>query len=164
MGQPILFAPNGEPIRFRTKKHLALLVYLAVEHGRTHRRDRLAAFFWPRVSIEDARHSLATALSVLRPRLATGTLETTRESVTFQGDRLTTDLDRLRSKEVLGLEPDTNLDVSGFLDGFDLPDTTEFALWKDRQQAVLLPLLRDALVVQINCCRSTGDFAQVGQL
>ena len=131
LGQPVLFGPNGEPVRFRTKKHLALLVYLAVEHGRTHRRDRLAAFFWPRVAIEDARHSLATALSILRPRLPTGALETTRESVTFHVDRMSLDLDRLRSGEVLEPDLGSSLDVAGFLDGFDLPDTTEFALWKD---------------------------------
>ena len=41
LGQPALFAPNGDLIRFRTKKHLALLAYLAVEHSRCHRRDRL---------------------------------------------------------------------------------------------------------------------------
>ena len=64
LGQPALFAPNGEPIRFRTKKHLALLVYLAVESRRPHRRDRLAEFLWPRAATAEARHSLATALSV----------------------------------------------------------------------------------------------------
>src|SRR5689334_17888833 len=118
LGQPALFGPNGEPIRFRTKKHLALLVYLAVEQGRVHRRDRLAAFFWPRVTIVDARHSLATALSVLRPRLPPGALETTRESVTFRGDRITTDLDQLHCGELLDAELGTHVDVSSFLDGF----------------------------------------------
>ncbi|HZM26758.1 MAG TPA: hypothetical protein VFB89_05345, partial [Gemmatimonadales bacterium] len=67
LGVPALFAPNGDPIRFRVKKHVALLVYLAVEQ-RTQRRDRLAELLWPRVSATEARHSLATALSVLRPR------------------------------------------------------------------------------------------------
>ena len=41
LGQPALFSPAGEPIRFRTKKHLALLVYLAIENRQVHRRDRL---------------------------------------------------------------------------------------------------------------------------
>ena len=31
LGQPALFSPAGEPVRFRTKKHLGLLVYLAIE-------------------------------------------------------------------------------------------------------------------------------------
>ena len=59
LGQPVLFAPTGEPIRFRTRKHLALLVYIAVD-ARSHRRDRLAELFWPKVSGIEARHSLAT--------------------------------------------------------------------------------------------------------
>src|SRR3954465_3697353 len=62
LGQPALFTGAGEPIRFRTRKHLALLVYLAVEQ-RTQRRDRVAELLWPRVSANEARHSLATALS-----------------------------------------------------------------------------------------------------
>jgi DNA-binding SARP family transcriptional activator/tetratricopeptide (TPR) repeat protein len=163
LGQPVLFAPNGEPIRFRTKKHLALLVYLAVEHNRTHRRDRLAEFFWPRASGAEARHSLATGLSILRPRLAAGALDTSRETVKLHTDRLTLDLDRLRSNEV-GTGHAGELEVTGFLEGFDLPDVSEFALWKDRQQAGLLPFIRDALVLLIDRSRRTGDFTQIGHL
>ena len=80
LGQPALFTATGEPIRFRTRKHLALLVYLAVEQ-RTQRRDRLAELLWPRVSATEARHSLATALSVLRPRVGIDALETSRDQV-----------------------------------------------------------------------------------
>ena len=45
LGQPALFAPTGEPIRFRTRKHLALLVYLAIEGNQPQRRTprRLSA-------------------------------------------------------------------------------------------------------------------------
>ena len=31
IGYPVLYSPTGEPERFRTKKHLALLTYLAIE-------------------------------------------------------------------------------------------------------------------------------------
>ena len=30
IGYPVLYSPTGEPERFRTKKHLALLTYLAI--------------------------------------------------------------------------------------------------------------------------------------
>ena len=33
LGLPGLFTPGGDPVRFRTKKHLALLVYLAMLAG-----------------------------------------------------------------------------------------------------------------------------------
>lgn len=164
LGQPALFAPNGEPIRFRTKKHLALLVYLAVESRHAHRRDRLAEFLWPRAQIAEARHSLATALSILRPRLGLEALETTRDHVTIHAERLTLDLDRLVARDILGTETSGLLDVASFLDGFEIPDAPEFALWKDRQQARLLPLIKNALVVLIDRCRRIGDSRQIEQL
>ena len=104
MGQPALFAPNGDPIRFRTKKHLALLVYLAVEGLRCHRRDRLAELLWPKAATAEARHSLATALSILRPVLGLHALTTTREHVSLDRDRLSLDLERLTSKDIQGCE------------------------------------------------------------
>jgi DNA-binding SARP family transcriptional activator/tetratricopeptide (TPR) repeat protein len=164
LGQPVLFSPHGEPIRFRTKKHLALLVYLSMESGRAHRRDRLAEFLWPKAEIAEGRHSLATALSILRPRLGPDALETTRDHVTLHRQRLTLDLDRLLTTDILGSETTGLLDVAGFLDGFDIPDSSEFALWKDRQQARLLPMIKNALVLLIDRCRRTGESRQIEQL
>jgi DNA-binding SARP family transcriptional activator/tetratricopeptide (TPR) repeat protein len=164
MGQPALFSPAGELIRFRTKKHLALLVYLAVESRHAHRRDRLAEVLWPKVTISEARHSLATALSILRPRLGSQILETSRDQVLLAPGRVALDLDRLVAGDVLGSEVTGKLEVAAFLEGFDIPDAVEFALWKDRQQARLLPAIKDALVVLINRCRRTGDFRQIEHL
>src|SRR5215210_8983566 len=101
LGQPALFTAAGEPIRFRTRKHLALLVYIAVEE-RVHRRDRLAELLWPRVSSNEARHSLATALSILRPRLGLDGLESSRDHVRLAPNRVSLDLEQLESEDVLG--------------------------------------------------------------
>jgi DNA-binding SARP family transcriptional activator/tetratricopeptide (TPR) repeat protein len=164
LGQPVLFNPAGEPIRFRTKKHLALLVFLGVEAGSTHRRDRLAELLWPKVTLPEARHSLATALSILRSRLGPEALETTREQVLLASGRLALDLDRLAAGDILGTEVSGPLQVAAFLDGFEIPDAGEFALWKDRQQARLLPSIKDALIVLIDRCRRTGDSRQIEHL
>lgn len=164
MGQPALFAPNGDPIRFRTKKHLALLVYLAVEELRNHRRDRLAELLWPKAETAEARHSLATALSILRPLFGIDALTTSREHVSLDRDRLSLDLERLVSKDVLGSETSGALDVAPFLEGFDIPDAPEFAMWKDRQQARLLPMVKDALLLLMHRCRRTGESRLIEQL
>jgi len=164
LGQPALFTATGELIRFRTKKHLALLVYLAVEHRRPHRRERLAEFLWPDASAAEARHSLATALSILRPRLGPGVLETTRDHVILPAGRVVLDLDRLLAGEVLGEETRGNLEVAGFLEGFDIPKAPEFSLWKDRQQARLLPSVKEALVLLIDRCRRTGATREIEEL
>jgi DNA-binding SARP family transcriptional activator/tetratricopeptide (TPR) repeat protein len=163
LGQPALFAPTGELIRFRTKKHLALLIYIAVE-DRSHRRDRLAELLWPKVSPSEARHSLATALSTLRPRLGPDGLESSRDHVRLEPNRVSLDLERLEASDVLGSEVTGPLEVAAFLDGFDIPDSAEFTHWKDRQQARLLPMIKDALVVLIDRCRRTGDSRQIERL
>jgi DNA-binding SARP family transcriptional activator len=161
LGQPVLISPSGEPIRFRTKKHLALLVYLAVEPAKPHRRDRLAELLWPKVATPEARHSLATALSMLRSRLGPRALEATREHVLLSKEAVELDLHRLESGEILGTESRETLQVAGFLEGFDIPDSPEFALWKDRKSASLLPAIKAALVQLIDQCRRTADARQI---
>lgn len=161
LGQPALLSPMGEPIRFRTKKHLGLLVYLAVEPSKAHRRDRLAELFWPNVAMPEARHSLATGLSVLRPRLGPGVLEATREHVLLARGRIELDIDRLMSGEILATESRDALLVAGFLEGFDIPDSPEFCIWKDRKSASLLPAIKSGLVKLIDECRRTADARQI---
>src|SRR6185312_4598721 len=160
---PALFTATGEPIRFRTRKHLALLVYLAVEQ-RTQRRDRLAELLWPRVSATEARHSLATALSVLPAPVEIDALETNRDQVRLMPGRVTLDLERLRAGDILGTEVTGPLEVAAFLDGFDINDSAEFTHWKDQQQARLLPIIKDAMLVLIDRCRRTGDTRQIEQV
>jgi DNA-binding SARP family transcriptional activator len=164
LGQPALFSPAGEPIRFRTKKHLGLLVYLAVEAHESHRRDRLAELFWPNVSMAEARHSLATALSILRPRLGPDGIESNRDHVHLARGRLELDLDRLIAGEILGTETGRPLAIAGFLEGFEIPDSGGFALWKDREQARLLPRIMSALGILVDNCRRHGDTRQIDQL
>jgi DNA-binding SARP family transcriptional activator len=163
LGQPALFAATGEPIRFRTRKHLALLVYIAVEN-RALRRDRLAELLWPKVSVIEARHSLATALSILRPRLGIDALETSRDQVRLLPGNVGLDLERLEAGDVLGSDLSGPLEVAAFLEGFEINDSAEFTHWKDRQQARLLPIIKDALLVLIDRCRRMGDTRQIEKL
>jgi DNA-binding SARP family transcriptional activator/tetratricopeptide (TPR) repeat protein len=164
LGPPALFTPAGELVRFRTKKHLALLVYLAVEAHQEHRRDRLAELLWPRVSLAEARHSLATALSVLRPRVGANGLQATREQVSLAPGHLELDLDRLAAGDVAGSETSSPLEVASFLEGFDIPDAGEFGLWKDRQQARWLPAVMNAFGQGLERCRRVGDTRQIEQI
>ena len=161
LGPPAFFGPSGNLIRFRTKKHLALLVFLLLEERGAHRRDRLAEFLWPRAPMAGARHSLATALSILRPRLPADALQATRDQVRLRTTQITTDVDQLLARDKTSSEGLETLDVGGFLDGFDIPDAPEFSLWKDRQQARLLPLIKDALVLLISRKRRTGQSKEV---
>ena len=81
----------GEPILgFRTDKERALLVYLAVEADRPHRRETLAGMLWPEYPEANARHTLSQALTDLRRVLgdrerATPYVEATRATVRLSG-------------------------------------------------------------------------------
>jgi DNA-binding SARP family transcriptional activator/tetratricopeptide (TPR) repeat protein len=156
--------PTGEPVRFRVKKHLALLAYLAVEPTAPHRRDALADFLWPQASASEGRHSLATALSVLRARLGRAAFETTRDTIRLTGVGLELDLTRLAGGDVLGDEVRRPLEVGAFLDGLDIPDADEFLRWKERHQARLLPAILAAMILLIDRCRRTADSRQMERI
>ncbi|MDQ2669750.1 MAG: AAA family ATPase, partial [Gemmatimonadota bacterium] len=164
LGQPALIAPNGDVVRFRTRKHLALLVYLGAEPRAGHRRDRLADLLWSSATEAEARHSLATALSIIRSKLGPEALDCSRDQVRLAGAAVVTDLGRLASGDIFGDEGGEMLDVAGFLEGFEVADAVEFMLWKDRQQARWLPAIRDALVRLMDRCRRTGDFTRIEQV
>ncbi len=51
---------SGDAVRLRSKKHVALLLYLASAGRRVYTRDALARLLWD-TSIERARHSLSQA-------------------------------------------------------------------------------------------------------
>lgn len=163
MGQPGLFAPDGTPVRLKSSKNLALLVFLAVEPRTPHRRDRLADLLWPDVPIMDARHSLVTAMSYIRGKLEPGAFQTTREYVRFTAE-LDLDLTRLSSGRVLTTEFDPALELAGFLDEFEVPGVPAFDHWRDQQRARWWPEIETALVAQMDQCRRMGDFRLIARL
>lgn len=161
LGRPGLYAPDGRAVRFKTKKHLALLIYLAVEPRVPHRRDRLSDLLWGMAEARAGRHSLATALSVLRARLGRSAFEGGRDWIRFVGEGLDIDLERLAAGEVLETDLLPALDVGGFLEDFEIEDAPGFDLWRDQQRARWQPTIRDALTRLIDRCRRTGDFGRI---
>jgi DNA-binding SARP family transcriptional activator/tetratricopeptide (TPR) repeat protein len=160
LGQPALVGPDGEPVRLRTRKHMALLVYLAVEPSVPHRRDRLATLLWPRVAIEEGRHSLATALSMLRGRLGAEAFEATRDTIRLLPGRVVTDVAQLLVGDVL----EGDVRPAPFLDEFDIPRANDFTTWIDAQRAALRPVLHAHLADRIVAARQAGDADRLEQL
>ncbi|HEU4700130.1 MAG TPA: AAA family ATPase, partial [Gemmatimonadales bacterium] len=161
LSEPTLLGPDGQPVKFRVRKHFALLIYLAI-HGRTaQRREQLAELLWGSAPPGEARHSLATALSAIRGKLGRAALETTRDTVRFTHPHLTTDLDRLAAGDLFASEDRPMLEVAGFLDGLEVADAAEFMLWKEGQHARWLPEIHAALIQLMDRCRRTGDSRQI---
>src|SRR5712692_265931 len=153
LGVPLLRSETGEPVRFRTRKHLALLIRLAVEAGKRLSRDYLQELLWPEVPTHLARHSLAQAISVLKAKVGSGQIVIQRATVALAAGAVDVDIHQVGTE---------SLEVRGrFLEGFDVPGAREFEQWKDEWYARLAPKIRDTLVRQMDAGRRIGDFETV---
>ncbi|MCE7981157.1 MAG: hypothetical protein DYG89_08200 [Caldilinea sp. CFX5] len=84
---------------FPTDKIRALLVYLAVEQSRAHRREALAALFWPDIDQALAMNNLRVTLHRLRetldkaqPGMGSALIESTRQTLQLNSALITTDV------------------------------------------------------------------------
>lgn len=163
LGSPTLLDAAGAPVRLKSQKQLALLIYLMLEGRTPVRRDRLADLLWSEVGLREARHSMGTALWGLKRRVSpTG----------FRGDRhtiwttveLECDVDRLLRGEILATELAPALEVDAFLEEFEIADAPAFTLWREQKRVELWPKIEEALVRQMDHCRRTGDFTGITRL
>jgi len=153
LGGPALFTVAGDQVRFRTRKHLALLVRLALEPGKQFRRDYLADLLWPEAPPRHANHSLAQGLSVIKAKIAREAVVIQRSTVGLAPGWIDVDANHLTNG---------NVSIDGpFLDGFEIPEARPFEDWKDEHRARLIPQIRDCLVRQMDAARRIGDFPTV---
>ena len=164
MGLPELRAPTGRVLRMRGRKHLALLIYLAVERRTQYARDELAHLLWAGAPMAEARHSLATGASAIRRALGPAALEGNREVLRLRHSLIRLDLDRLESGELFPTPELPAIEVDTFLRGFDIRDSQEYTLWQDRQHAHWLPAIHAALLRLIDHGRRTGASRVIGNL
>src|SRR5467141_2137246 len=155
LGSPALFTVAGEPVRFRTRKHFALLVRLALEPGKRFTRDYLADLLWPDSPPKHANHSLAQGLSVIKAKVAREAVVIQRATVGLAPGWVDVDALHLENGDVGVAGP--------FLDGFEIPAARPFEEWKDEFRARLTPQMRDCLVRQMDAARRIGDFPTVEQ-
>ena len=123
----------------KTDKARALLIYLAVERSRAHRRQSLAGMLWPDYPEEGARANLRHALANLRQVL--GEEQNKTSFLRVEGETLqlnpesdywldVADFERLAAgSEVVDLEAAVALYRGGFLEGFTLKDSPDFDNW-----------------------------------
>jgi len=153
LGAPALFTVAGEQVRFRTRKHFALLIRLALEPGKQFTRDYLADLLWPEAAPKLANHSLAQGLSVIKAKIAHEAVIIQRSTVGLAPAWIDVDATHLTAGVV---------SIDGpFLDGFEIPAARPFEDWKDEHRARLVPQLRDCLVRQMDAARRIGDFPTV---
>jgi len=123
LGSPLLVTPAGEQVKFRTRKHFALLIRLAVGAGDRLTRDYLIDLLWADSPTPLARHSLAQALTALRAKIGRDQIVIQKATVALVSGALDSDLQRLD-------ECDVNI-RGRFLEGFEIPGARSFEEWKD---------------------------------
>ena len=153
LGAPLLVSATNEVVRYRTRKHFALLIRLALEPGRKFAREYLIDLLWPDVPSDRGRHSLSQAITVLRHSLGRAGVAAHRATVGLNEDVIEVDALQLENGEAA---------IHGrFLEGFELRGARGFDEWREAWSARLYPRVRDCLVKQMDAGRRIGDFEVV---
>src|SRR5437899_3687 len=154
LGSPELVRGGRSPVRFRTKKHLAVLLYLHFEgRARSIPRDQLVDLLWPDVPPEKGRHSLSQALLAIRSRLGTDAVTGREQDVQLLAE-LPSDLSALRQGEV------GTMRVAEPLQGLDQCAGPEFAHWVDGARVRLKAQARDSLRAALQATRTKGNLSE----
>jgi DNA-binding SARP family transcriptional activator/tetratricopeptide (TPR) repeat protein len=161
LGYPELRSSDGLAIKLKVRKHLALLIYLAVDQRHAHRREALVQLLWGGVSEAKGRHSLSMGLSVLRSVLGSGAVRSTSSAVRLDRGTVSLDLTVLTHGNIIAGHPSAPLDVDGFLAGFEIEDAPDFRHWRDMMHAQLLPGIQAGVVTLVDHARRSGNVPQV---
>lgn len=132
---------------FRSDRARALLAYVAVEREQTHRREQLAALFWPDLPDAPAKANLRNVLSNLRALLGDGDaspLRVTRHDVRFLAEPAAVDVlafaaalaqaQRTTVTPIDLLQRAVDLYAGDFLAGLFLDDAPDFQEWRVQRQ------------------------------
>lgn len=116
------------------RKHLGLLVYLALSPDRSRARDHLLGVFWPEKPEQQARHSLNEAVRRLRAGLGAARLITRGELITLQEDGLSVDVEHFSTLAARRRSEAAPLLRGDFLEGFSVEDAPGFEDWAARER------------------------------
>ena len=173
-------------VGIKTKKARALLVYLALEADRSHRRSVLAEFFWPNKPAGLGRNSLKQALFNIRNSLAdqdstSPFLLIDREKIQFNSgstywidtQEFATLLKDTRTHQhqtiesckrcVDRLRQAVELYQGNFLAQFSLPDSAAFEEWVVTHREALQRQMSDAYRHLIAHEKHKGDYSEACQ-
>ena len=154
LGVPELKDPKGGIVQFRTRKQLALLVYLMLEAQKSPvYREKIVDLLWPDSSTRDGLHSLSQGLSEIRNKLGREALVANRKQVRLEASLLT-DID-LDMSEV----PARTAGIP--LDGLETCSGRGFADWVEVRRDRILRQIRSRLSTELSDARKNGRTAAV---
>jgi DNA-binding SARP family transcriptional activator/tetratricopeptide (TPR) repeat protein len=157
---PLEVRVDGRQLIVDTRKALAILALLAVEH-RPFGRDELAALLWPESDDSSARGALRRTLSVLRAALDNRWLEVDRARVSLDRTQLWLDLEFIQDASagtgLRALRSAADVARGTFLAGFTLRDSPEFDDWRATWAVVAERAVGGVLDRLADVAESEGD-------
>ena len=187
---PLQVILDGEPVtEFESDKVRALLVFLAVESDRPHRREALVGLFWPEQTERSARHNLSQALFNLRRAIGDHAAAHAERGtppfllVTHQTIQFNSNSDHSLDTTVFGalldaceehhhsrlatcglcmarLQEAVVLYQGDFFEGFSLGDSPAFEEWSVLQREWAHLLAVNALHLLARCHEQLGELEQ----
>ena len=140
------------------RKNLALLIYLARSPKRRRTREHLRGLLWGSKPEQAARHSLNEAVRVIRRLAGKDVLFSDGELVIVSPEALvldTDDLERRMAEEEW--EAAAGLVGGLFLEGFGVPDSSDFEDWAAAERTAWLRRSVEALVGYAEARLGRGD-------
>jgi DNA-binding SARP family transcriptional activator len=157
LGGISLQGPDGSPIRLRSRKHVGLLLYLAMSGRRMFTRDHLTSLFWTS-SPDRARHSLSQAAYDLRSHLQGALVRGSGEQLALDGRNLEFDALEFESAVKEGrLGNAIELYRGPFAQNLTGAGTAEFDRWVEAER------LRIARLAEVTFRRFAGECESKGR-
>jgi len=138
------------------RKHLGLLIYLALSPDHTRSREHLLGMLWPEKAEPQARHSLNEAVRRLRAGLGTDRLRTRGDSITLDATDLQVDVLRFGALAVERPAEAVALLRGDFLEGFVVEDASAFEEWTAQERMRWRARGEDVLVTHGKAALSAG--------
>ena len=135
-GPPQIITETG-PLKFETRKAIALLAYLAIEgHEQPVSRNRLSDLLWPTTDDKKSKTNLRYTLHVLQKEVGKIHFEADRQKIRLiQTPDVAVDFLGFQQAVKAGdLSNAVNIASTQFLEGFELADTEPFEEWRIEKQ------------------------------
>ena len=149
---------NEAPRELLWRKNLALLLYLARSPERRRTREHLIGVVWGDKPDSSARHSLNEALRVIRKSAGDELLLSVGDQVALAPDAVQVDVDELESLLQAGdWARAVPLMQGSFLEGFAVPDSSDFEDWLAAERVAWLDRMGTGLRRHAESRLAAGD-------
>jgi DNA-binding SARP family transcriptional activator len=159
---PVEVTVGGEPAppELLWRKHLALLVYLAMSPKQSRARGHLTALLWGDKQEQAARHSLNEALRVLRRSGGDDFVATNGDRVHLTQERIVTDISEFERLEAAEAWQNADALIRGeFLEGVEIPGCPDFDAWLSTERAGWRKRKGVALLAKAEAMARGGDLS-----